>query len=56
MNNNELNQNVINRLYSRIRILESQNIKTKKYSDKDIIKIMTKLIQTEVEGELNENK
>lgn len=53
-NKSDLNQSVLNKLKASIFIQEKNNIKTKKKSDTEMVEIIRKLIQLEVDKNDNQ--
>ena len=48
MNSVEVDEEVLNRIFTHVRILEGNNLKTGEFSDKDMIKKIIQIIDSEI--------
>lgn len=48
MNSVEVDEEVLNRIFTHVRILEGNNLKTGEFSDKDMVKKIIQIIDSEI--------
>lgn len=48
MNSVEVDEEVLNRIFTHVRLLEGNNLKTGEFSDKDMVKKIIQIIDSEI--------